>query len=49
MKINDISLLGLLGHIWLALGFQFVLFLQPGHLLLPFGSLLPSPDGPESS
>ena len=33
MKINEISLLGLLAPIWLALGLQFVLFLQPGSLL----------------
>ena len=31
MKINDISLLGLLASIWLAKGFQLVLFLQPGN------------------
>jgi hypothetical protein len=30
MKINDISLLGLLAPIWLAKGFQLVLFLQSG-------------------
>ena len=30
MKINEISLLGLLAPIWLALGLQLVLFLQPG-------------------
>jgi hypothetical protein len=54
MKINEISLLGLLGPIWLALGFQFVQFLQPGSLLAPFGSFLApfgsplgSPGGPE--
>ena len=28
MKINEISLLGLLAPIWLALGLQFVVFLQ---------------------
>ena len=33
MKINEISLLGLLAPIWLALGLQLVLFLQPGSLL----------------
>ena len=33
MEINEISLLGLLAPIWLALGLQFVLFLQPGSLL----------------
>ena len=30
MKIDEISLLGLLASIWLALGLQLVLFLQPG-------------------
>ena len=30
MKIDEISLLGLLAPIWLALGLQLVLFLQPG-------------------
>ena len=49
MKIDEISFLGLLAPIWLALGLQFVLFLQPGNLLAPFGSLLASPGGPESS
>ena len=46
MKINDISLLGLLVPNWLALGLQLVLFLQPGTLLAAFGSLLASP-GPK--
>ena len=46
MKIDDISLLGLLAPIWLALGLQLVLFLQPGTLLAAFGSLLASP-GPK--
>ena len=49
MKINEISLLGLLAPIWLAPGLQLVLFLQPGSLLAPFGSILASPGGPESS
>ena len=43
MKVNEISLLGLLAPIWLALGLQLVLFLQPGSLLAAFGSLLASP------
>ena len=43
MKINEISLLGLLAPIWLALGLQLVLFLQPGSLLAAFGKLLASP------
>ena len=43
MKINEMSLLGVLANIWLALGLQFVLFLQPGSLLAAFGSLLASP------
>ena len=42
MKINEISLLGLLAPIWLALGLQLVLFLQPGSLLAAFGKLLAS-------
>ena len=42
-KIHEISLLGLLAPIWLALGLQLVLFLQPGSLLAAFGSLLASP------
>ena len=43
MKINEISLLGLLGPIWLALGLQLVLFLQPGSLLAAFAKLPASP------
>ena len=43
MKINEISFLGLLAPIWLALGLQLVLFLQPGSLLAAFGNLLASP------
>ena len=43
MKIHEISLLGLLGSLWLALGLQLVLFLQPGSLLAAFVSLLASP------
>ena len=43
MKIHEISLLGLLAPIWLALGLQLVLFLQPGSLPAAFGSLLASP------
>ena len=46
MKINDISLLGLLVPNWLALGLQLVLFLQPGTLLAAFASLLASPAPP---
>ena len=43
MKINEISLLGLLAPIWLALGLQLVLFLQPGSLLAAFDSHLANP------
>ena len=43
MKINEISFLGLLAPIWLALGLQLVVYLQPGSFLAAFGSLLASP------
>ena len=41
MKIDEISFLGLLAPIWLALGLQFVLFLQPG-IHLPVCCVSPS-------
>ena len=46
MKIYEISLLGFPAPLWLALGLQLGLLLQPGTLLAAFASLLASPAHP---